>query len=229
MNDDELLAKVRDLRDAGSSPKQIARALGVPPARVNPLIRALATARRGTEEIAACYVTSGWSAGLTVDGRPDWPALEAPETTESGLVGVLVAQATGHNRLTAAGFLVDVYCLGVKNAWPPKQMTASRLPDYTDKFFSAFSGQPLPAPAELARHLVYGAVDYARSLGFEPHPDFTPAAELLGPWSPPSVITFGKNGAPFYIQGPYDDARHVMQTLQPTIGTRESPPPAIIK
>lgn len=219
MNDDELLAKVRDLRDAGSSPKQITRALGVPPAKVNPLIRAVATARRSADEIVACYVTPGWSAGLTVDGRPDWPDLEAPETSESGLVGVLVARTTGHNRVTAAGFLVDVYCLGVKNAWPPKQMAASRLPGYTDKFFSAFSGQPIPAPPELARHLVYGAVDYARSLRFEPHADFTTAAELLGPWSPPSIITFGKNSVPFYLQGPYDDARQVMRTLQLTVGT----------
>jgi len=95
----------------------------------------------------------------------------------------------------------------------------SCAPGYTDKFFSTFFGQPVPAPPELARHLVYGAVDYARSLGFEPHPDFTPAAELLGPWSPPSIITFGNNGVPFYIQGPHDDARQVMRTLQPTIGT----------
>ncbi len=86
------------------------------------------------------------SSGLTVAGEPDWPALATPESEASGLAGVLVARTAGHNRVKAAGFLVDVYCLGVKNAWPPTEMTASRLPEYTDKFFFSFSGRHLPAP-----------------------------------------------------------------------------------
>src|SRR5262249_8424990 len=146
-----------------------------------PLIKAVAAARAQTDEIIACYITPGWSSGLTIAGDPDWPDLNASESDVSGLAGVLVARAAGHNRVKAAGFLVDVYCLGVKNAWPPREMAASRLPEHTDKFFVAFSGRHMPAPAELARHLVYGAVDYARGLGFDPHTDFAPAAELLGP------------------------------------------------
>jgi hypothetical protein len=73
-------------------------------------------------------------------------------------------------------------------------------------------------PGELARHLVYGAVDYARGLGFETHPDFTPAAELLGSWSGSGRITFGRDGRPFYIQGPHDNAQQVLRTLERTVG-----------
>ncbi len=65
---------------------------------------------------------------------------------------------------------------------------------------------------------MYGAVDYARGLGFEPHPDFEAAAELLGPWSPPSAITFGKDGKPFYIQGPRDNGQKIIKTLERTVG-----------
>lgn len=219
MNSDELLARVNDLRASGRSPKQIARALGLSPAKVTPLIRAVAAANAKSDEIVACYVTPEWSSGLTVAGEPDWPGLVAPESESSGLAGVFVARTAGHNRVRAVGFLVDVYCLGVKNAWPPKEMAVSRLPEYTDKFFFSFSGRRVPAPPELARHLVYGAVDYARGLGFEPHSDFAAAAELLGPWSPPSAITFGKDGKPFYIQGPHDDGRKIIRTLERTVGT----------
>ncbi|TDC85595.1 helix-turn-helix domain-containing protein [Actinomadura sp. 7K507] len=219
MNNDELLAQVRELRASGRSPKQIARVLGLPPAKVNPLIRVVAAERARSDKLIACYVTTEWSTGLTVDGEPDWPALGAPETDASGLAGVFVARAAGHNRVSAVGFLIDVWCLGVKDAWPPKEMTASRLPEYTDRFFRSFSGRFVPAPAELARHLVFGAVDYARSLGFEPHSDFAAASELLRPWAPPSAITFGKDGKPFFISGPRDNAQKIINTLERTAGS----------
>jgi hypothetical protein len=68
---------------------------------------------------------------------------------------------------------------------------------------------------------VFSAVEYARGLGFEPHADFAPAAGHLGPWTGPSAITFGRDGKPFYVSGPYDNASKVMKTLQSTVG---SPP-----
>ena len=34
----------------------------------------------------------------------------------------------------------------------------------------------------------------------------------------PSTITFGKDGKPLYISGPYDDPRPVIRTLERTAG-----------
>jgi hypothetical protein len=31
-------------------------------------------------------------------------------------------------------------------------------------------------------------------------------------------IEFGRDGMPFYVQGPYDDARHILQTLDASVG-----------
>jgi hypothetical protein len=59
----------------------------------------------------------------------------------------------------------------VKNTNGPKTMERRKLPDFARVFFSAWPSQaPVLAPLELARHIVFGAVDYARDLGFEPHP-----------------------------------------------------------
>ena len=44
MDSQDLMGRVRVLRDRGYAPKQIARALGVPPAAVAPLVRAIAAA-----------------------------------------------------------------------------------------------------------------------------------------------------------------------------------------
>jgi hypothetical protein len=86
------------------------------------------------------------------------------------------------------------------------------------QLLSAYHDQPLKAPVELARHLVFGAVDYARSLGFEPAPSFGETTSHLGPWDGPSAIGFGREGKPFYIQGPHDNADRIMKTLERTIG-----------
>jgi DNA-binding CsgD family transcriptional regulator len=45
MTEAQLLDRVRDLREQGRSPKQIARALGLSPATVVPLVRRLAQER----------------------------------------------------------------------------------------------------------------------------------------------------------------------------------------
>lgn len=80
------------------------------------------------------------------------------------------------------------------------------------------SGDPLEAPIELAREVVFGSVDYARALGFDPHPDFAAAEGHLGSWAGPGTITFGKDGKPLYISGPYDDPHPVIRTLERTVG-----------
>ena len=122
--------------------------------------------------------------------------------------------------LLACGFLVDVFCLGVKNTNGPKTVDRRKLPDFARTFFSAWSHRPpVPAPLELARHIVFGAVDYARSLGFEPHPDFAKSAALLGDWETGSSdVTFGCDGKPYYINGPRDDTYGTMAKLRQTLG-----------
>ncbi len=70
-------------------------------------------------------------------------------------------------------------------------------------------------PIELARELVLGAADYARRLGFEPHPDFGPCRAQLGAWNGPGAIEFGK---PVFSPGPNDDAAAIIRTLDGTVG-----------
>jgi len=67
--------------------------------------------------------------------------------------------------------------------------------------------------------VVYGSAENARRPGFEPHDDFAAAAGHLGPWTGPSAITFGNEGKPFCIPGPYDGPRRVTKTLDRTIGS----------
>lgn len=225
MDDEELIHEVRRLRAKGHSPKEIARALGVRPALVAPLVRRIGAEESGApaeSSVVRCWVSRGWSDGLTVDGHPEWPDaghdIVDVDRGCSGLVGVLIAREHRRSRLSVCGYLVDAYCLGVKDALGPDVMDGRELAVFARHYFSAFGVPPLDAPIELARHLVHGAVEYARGLGFEPAPDFDAARGHLGPWQGPSAIGFGRDGKPMFVAGPYDDSSAVMRTLERSIG-----------
>jgi hypothetical protein len=224
MADDDLFNRVRALREAGRSPKEIARALGVRPAIVAPLVRTIAQQAEAAQPepaLVGCWVSPGWSAGLVIDGHEEWPDSNQPDNGTSGLVCVVVARRHRSQRVSVCGYLVDVYCLGVKDALGPRVMNEADLPVFLDEFFSGYDevGPPLEAPLDLARHLVWGAIDYASTLGFYPTPDFRRAAGHLGPWEETSAITFGQDGVPLYVQGPYDDPARVLRTLTKSVGT----------
>ena len=212
---------MRLLRERGLTPKQIARALGIGSAEAGRLVRAaavLAQAEAPEPALAGCWVSPAWSRGLIVGDHPGWPLQEDLAAGAEGLVAVLVAREHRHGKVSVCGYLADVYCLGVKNALGPEIMDDLGLPGFVRNFFSGYPGDPLEAPIELAREVVFGSVEYARELGFDPHPDFAAAAGHLGSWTGPSVITFGKDGKPLYISGPYDDPGPVIRTLERTVG-----------
>ena len=219
MSDEQLREQVRALREGGWDPKAIARALSVRPAQVKPLVRSIAQERHadaGDPRVVGCWVSPGWSAGLMVDTARRWPDHPGPAADSFGLAAALVARARprGRDGVTVCGYLVDTFCLGVKDALGPETMSRSELRRFSSRFFDAFAGDPVDAPVELARHLVWGAVEYARGLGFEPAGDFAPTVEHLGPLVGPSAIGFGRDGTPCYMQGPFDDADRIMRTLR---------------
>jgi hypothetical protein len=220
MIDDQLARDVRELRAKGLSPKEIARALGVRPAAVADIVRTIAIERSANEPASlSCLVSPGWDVGLSFEGHPEWPTDRTAKPEASGLVLVLVSREDRNRQVSVCGFLLDVYCLGVKNAVGPRRMRRDELGAYTAAYFSAWDGSARPIPIDLARHLVFGSADYARALGFSPHADFARAARQLEPWDGPSDIRFGCDGVPFYTEGPYDDAEQVLSTLESTVGT----------
>jgi hypothetical protein len=220
VTDEDLTSKVVALRAEGRSPKQIAQVLGVRPATVASLVRRIASQQpeaRGEPALAGCWVSPGWSRGLSHEGHAEWPD-GTDGTGGAGLVGVVVARQHRYERVSVCGYLVDVYCLGVKDVVGPRAVTERELPAFLGRFFGAFASPPLEAPIDLAQHLVWGAVAYARELGFEPARGFDAAAGHLGDLGEASAIRFGRDGKPVFLQGPNDDAGRILSTLRGSVG-----------
>lgn len=221
MPSQELLDRVRELRAAGRTPKEIARALKMAPSAVAPLIRSVAAAEGRTQEDAliGCWISPDWSSSVQAPERPDWPgSVPSERTGHSGLVTVLVARDRGGSRAGVCSYLVDTWCLGVKDAAGPRSMDRRLLSGHIQQVFSAWNEPAAQVPLELGRQIVYGAIGYARDLGFEPHADLGPASGYLGAWDGECELTFGRDGKPMYISGPYDDAEGIIRKLRRRLG-----------
>ena len=53
---------------------------------------------------------------------------------------------------------------------------------------------------------------------WSPLPGFQPTAGHLGPWTGPSAIGFGRDGKPFFVQGPHDNPAAILTTLERSVG-----------
>lgn len=205
MINDETIHSVRELRARGLSPKEIARSLGLRPAAVADLVRKLAAERDAADpdgDLVGCWINAGWSIGLSIAEHPQWRDPGADDGT-GGLASVVVARRRrDRRRITACVYLVDLHCLGVKNAMGPDPIDDQALCRLIDFVFGGYHAPPIEAPIELARDLVLGATDYAHQLGFAPHPDFEQARAHLGAWTGPSAITFGRDGSRTTSRGP---------------------------
>ncbi len=149
-----------------------------------------------------------------------WPvigAVAAASLWKDGIGYLAITRRESEGQLVFAVFLVDMYCLGVKNAF----WQAGTQQDYDELIRRMEETQRMRSigPACLVK-VVQGAVDYAKSFGFPPHPDYRHASRLLAGVDPatcPEQFTFGRNGKPFYIQGPHESsaqAAAIMQRIQ---------------
>jgi hypothetical protein len=227
IDDPRLLEQVRALRARRYTPAEIARSLAISKGEAARLVRVVAiesgarTADAGeARDDTRCWINPGWRYRLRIEGHDDWPGdTSAPsQPGDSGVALVVVAEPHGYERLTMCSFLVDTWCLGVKNAMGPKRVGRRELEALRHRCYAPWRSPGIRIPLELAQHLVLGAVEFARGLGFEAHRDFNRARCVLGSWEGPSAITFGMDGKPHYINGPYEDPQRVLATLERAVG-----------
>jgi len=139
-----------------------------------------------------------------------------------GIGYVVLGRTISSARVATALFLVDVHCLGVKNAFYTDR-THTELRALIDKL-SGDGNLMVDISPECARQIVDGAVTYAREFGFGPHADYPPAYALFGDTNAGACQTeyeFGMDGKPLFVSGPNDTPakiRTVIRTLTETAG-----------
>jgi hypothetical protein len=121
----------------------------------------------------------------------------------------------------SASFLIDVFCLGVKDVMfeSVEREVFEMYLEATDAASPMVSVDP-----GYARKLLRDLAAWSQSIGFAPHRDFAAVERVFGDVSADAsdaVFQFGRDGKPFYIPGPNDTVpliRRRVEQLQKYLG-----------
>lgn len=173
----------------------------------------------------ALAVRQAFAVAHKFDRAARGPIIDAFVTSvvwDEGIGHVVLARDLGNDRVAYAAFLVDIYCLGVKNAFccfGSRDEYAHKLRNKITEDYEIEVESP-----EFVRKLVEDAVAYARSIGFEPHPDYQEAKAIFGDIDASACteeFEFGREGKPFFVSGPHDSlarSKSIVRTLNDHCG-----------
>jgi hypothetical protein len=144
-------------------------------------------------------------------------ALRSAKLFDSGWGYLVVSRFKADGRVESGFFLLDTFCLGVKDAgFHCFGSIAVYQESLLDRLFP--DEDPVRMTPAAARKLAEDAVSYARGLGFSPGGDYKKASRVFGGITTTTdcdeEFMFGKDGKPFYIQGPSDSPACVERILR---------------
>ena len=153
-----------------------------------------------TLPISKCYIAP-----------PDW--------LESGMAHVIVTRVRPSGNLVMASFLVDTFCLGVKDAGYHENMTPYDFEQYLDNYKNGMGLEEISYNE--AHNIIYGAMAFAEEGGIKPSKEFDPAGYILEEDTddiPLIEYDFGKNGKHFLVVNPDRKEMPYYHTLKKKLG-----------
>jgi tetratricopeptide (TPR) repeat protein len=144
--------------------------------------------------------------------NPDWQT--------SGMATILVSRKQPSGNLIAGVYLVDIFCLGLKNT---NYFFNESLAHYESEFKDIIYTHQTYKPCDytLAHNIIYGAIAYAEELGFKPNKDFAVSRFILEEDDDHIdliELDFGREGKPCFIAGPYDNVSLIIKKLTAAVG-----------
>lgn len=172
-----------------------------------------AAKRKGKQEVVVREKNAGLAERLKAAARH--PVLHCRVTSsiwDEGIGQVFLSRELPNGSVAYASFLVDRYCLGVKDAFAD---ISGRF-TYDSRFQTKNQHMYQSLVPEAARKLVEGAVEFARGLGLSPHPDYQKARFLFGDIDAQAcseTFEYGKDGKPYFMSGPNDTPARCREIL----------------
>ena len=141
---------------------------------------------------------------------------------KQGIGQVVFSRLLPNRNVAVSTFLLDLNCLGVKNA----MFNIADRPFYDKNVYDRLKNTYVLETLDpaCARKLVEGGVEYARNLGFSPHADYIKAKAIFGDIDPSTcerTFEYGKDGKPCFVSGPNDTkarCAQIMRTLTAKCG-----------
>ena len=120
----------------------------------------------------AAYMKSGRARKL-----PIHECLVNSNWEESGMAAITVSRTHVNGNISFASYLVDLYCLGVKDAWYRVNIFAFEYEQYLERLAENFD--MTKADYANVHNIIYGAVAFAEDYGISPVQEFAVAKMML--------------------------------------------------
>lgn len=133
-------------------------------------------------------------------------------------LALIIRQQPG-GKFTFTYFMLDRYCLGVKDCVCNCNADEETLQKLIDSM--ATHSSIVEVDQVSFHNIVYASLDYGAENGFKPHKDFSLAEKVLDPDlidDGIDEVAVGENGQPLFISGPYDNAEKILATLDRNVG-----------
>jgi hypothetical protein len=109
-----------------------------------------------------------------------------PDWQDKGLASIIVLAKTPGGRCAYAGFLVDVWCVGLKDAWGKSEASAAEIQELRERAVRHMAGVRLSV--EEARRLVAGGVRFSQQNGFRLPDHWQKWVSVFGEMGPPDSV-----------------------------------------
>lgn len=139
---------------------------------------------------------------------------------DEGMVEVVILRQRPGGKYIMGAFLVDKFCLGVKDAMWNHSLFEDEVDEYIDRLETGL-GPAKEISYDEAHCIIWGSIDFARLGGIGPHPDFGIAQFLLEPRDTPVEeypVEFGHEGKHLLIEGPSHREKQYIPTLRKNLG-----------
>jgi hypothetical protein len=151
---------------------------------------------------------------------PVYECLINPNWQDDGLANILLSRKQPDNNIIFGCFLVDTFCLGLKDSFCNVGLSLSEYED--DLKISVFKeGEPIDCSVTLIHQIIFGAIQYAANLGFKPNKNYSLSKFILedeSDYLELLTLEFGKDGKPFYIPDSYDPSNSIIKQLENKLG-----------
>jgi hypothetical protein len=130
---------------------------------------------------------------------------------EAGIGWVTLARTLPLGEVAASAFLVDAFCLGIKDAF----FAVTTKEQFEDRMAAVSENDAMiDIEPSVALKLLRDAARYAGSFGLPPSDAFEAAGAIFGDIEmAEETFVFGKDGKPFFMSGPSDSPTRVRRIL----------------
>lgn len=149
----------------------------------------------------ACYINSDWK--------------------ENGIAQIVVTRKRADGKLVVGVYLVDTFCMGVKDAFCKSDFDKEQLDGLLKRIATGDNIKEIPYVE--AHNIIYGAIEFAGEAGIPPIKDFTLAQYVLEEDNddiPLIEYEFGKDGKYLLVCGPNNRDKLFVRPLKEKLGDR---------